>query len=206
MADVARVEDVDAIKQFRAALAKFAESATAALDDADAEVGRTAMWLEQEQSRHWANQVRKRQELVVRCKEAVRQKQIYKDSAGRQVPADDEKKALAKANALLAEAEAKGLAVQKHGRRIQREGAMYRGSTQRLRTALGDEVPNALAKLGNLIGTLERYAAATPGEARSTAGPTADGVADGAMTRPEPGEAPDDPAPAVAEPSEPEKE
>lgn len=174
MAEGARVESIDAIKDFRAALAKFAELAAVALDDAEGEVGRCAVWLEHEQSRYWAGQLKKRHELVNQCREAVRQKTLFKDSTGRTSSAIDEKKMLARAQAALAEAEQKIKAVERHARLIQRERSLYKGHTQRLQTTLGENLPNAIARMGNQIAALERYAAAAPTETASTAASTAD--------------------------------
>ncbi len=165
----ARVESIDAVKGFRAALAKFVETATVALDDADGEVGRTLMWLEQEQSRHWKNEHRKRAEAVAKAKQAVRDKTLFKDSTGGKSSAVDERKLLAAAERKVAEAEAKIKAVGRYARLLRRESTVYKGQTQRLSTTLHDNVPSALARLGNQIQLLEKYAAGGPESARSAA-------------------------------------
>ena len=63
-------------------------------------------WLEREQQQHWTTQIRKRTEIVGRCKEAVRMKKLFKDSSGRTQSALDEEKALAIALKRLAEGRA----------------------------------------------------------------------------------------------------
>ena len=171
----ARVESIEAVKAFRAALAKFAETATAALDEAEGEVGRTRRWVEQEQSRFWKNEHRRRAEAVARAKEKVREKTLFKDSTGGKSSAVDERKLLAAAERKLLEAEEKLKAVQRYGRLLQREATVYKGQVQRLSTMLQDGVPTALAKLGNQITLLEKYASGAPESARSTAAPPAEG-------------------------------
>ena len=171
----ARVESIDAVKGFRAALAKFAETAAVALDDAESEVGRTLMWLEQEQSRFWKNEHRKRAEAVAKAKQAVRDKTLFKDSTGGKSSAVDERKQLAAAERKLLEAEEKLKAVGRYARLLRRESTVYKGQVQRLSTTLHDNVPNALARLGNQIQLLEKYAAGGPEAARSAANSEATG-------------------------------
>jgi hypothetical protein len=157
----ANVREIDALKDFRASLVKFAEAGQLSLSDADSDILRTLHWLEMEMVPHWGTQIRKREELVSRCKDAVRQKTIYKDSTGRQQSAIDEMKALKKAQAMLDEAQQKFTAAKQFIRRIQHMQMEYRGQTQKLGLALGSDVPNYVAKLGNLISILEQYAAPT---------------------------------------------
>lgn len=165
----ARVESVDAIKAFRRAWLKFAEVANVALTEAEADAQGTLRWLESEQRVHWQNQVRKTTELVSRCAEAVRHKQIFKDSTGRTSSAVDEQKALAKAKRLKEIAEEKLENVRKHAPRLSREIMLYKGQAQRLSTFVASDIPTAAAKLDKIVGTLESYLALA---AADTGGPT----------------------------------
>ncbi|MFT3786345.1 MAG: hypothetical protein QM770_09275 [Tepidisphaeraceae bacterium] len=166
----ANVRDIDVIKDFRAALVKFAEAAQVSLTDADSDVLRTLHWLEMEMVPYWTTQIRKREELVSRCKDAVRQKTMYKDATGRPQSAIDEMKQLKKAQALLEEAQQKWTASKAYVRRIQHAQMEYRGQTQKLGLTLTTEVPNTVAKLGNLLNLLDQYAApASLGEVGSMA-------------------------------------
>jgi hypothetical protein len=123
---------LEAIRNFRATLVKFIETAGVCLADADADVQRTLSWLELEMAPHWATQIRKREELVMRCKDAVRQKLLYKDSTGRPGSAIDEQKALKKAQAMLEEAQQKFTASKQYIRRIQKQQLDYRGRCRSL--------------------------------------------------------------------------
>ena len=58
MSEGARVESIDALRNFKRALQKFAEAASVALGDAESEIQRTQIWLETEQRSHWNNQAR----------------------------------------------------------------------------------------------------------------------------------------------------
>jgi hypothetical protein len=159
----AKVESIEALSGFRVALVKFQEDCTAALGDAESDVHAALRWLENDQVSHWSSQIRQRQELVARAAEAVRQKQLFKDSSGRQQSAIEEQKALAKAQARLAEAEQKLAATKQWIRRLQKELTLYKGQTQRFTTTVTQEVPSAIKHIGALEYTLKEYLAMQPG-------------------------------------------
>src|SRR5688500_18460499 len=123
----ARVDSIEAIKAFKLALWKFAETANVALADAEAEAAGTLRWVETEQRTHWQNAVRKSQELVARAEEALRHKRIFKDASGRTPSAVDEEKALAKAKRMKEHAEEKLENVRRYTPRLAREIMIYKG-------------------------------------------------------------------------------
>jgi hypothetical protein len=153
----ARVENIEALKAFKRALWRFAEIANAALADAEADALHTHRWLESEQRQYWTSNVRKSQELVQRCAEAVRHKKIFKDASGRQQSAVEEEKALAKAKRMLEHAEQKLENVRRYTPRLERETLLYKGQVQRLSTFVAGEIPAAAAKLDKMVEQLEAY-------------------------------------------------
>jgi len=155
----ARVESVDAIKNFRRAWLKFAEAANVALTEAEADAMSTLRWLETEQRSWWQNQVRKTTDLVSRCDEALRHKKIFKDASGRTPSAVDEEKALAKAKRMKEIAEEKLENVRKYTPRLAREIQLYKGQAQRLGTFVASDIPTGAAKLDKIVQTLESYLA-----------------------------------------------
>src|SRR5947207_8735160 len=159
----AKVENIDALRALRVAMIKFAEGALTALGDAEAEMQRVLMWLEMEQHQYWQGQIRKRQEIVGRCAEAVRFKKLYKDSTGKRQSAVEEEKALALAKHRLAEAEEKLQSVRKYIPRLQREIQVYKGSVQRFATTVQIDVPVAINQLSTMVMQLENYVALTAG-------------------------------------------
>ena len=184
----ARVQNIDTLKHFRIALWKFAESANVALGDAEGEVQRTVSWLQGEQQQFWTSQIRKRHEFVNRCKDAVRQKQLFKDSTGRVQSAVDELKALGIAKKKLEEAEQKLINTKRHSGKLQKELHMYKGAVQGFATAVASDLPTAVANLDRMIHSLEAYVSltASSGVPEDTATPAsaAAGSGDGnAMTR-----------------------
>ncbi len=184
MAKGARVESLDVFRQLRSALVKFAEASIAALGDAESEMQRLQMWVENEQSTYWQGQLRKRQAALVKAKEALRQKQLFKDVTGARQSYVDEEKAVASAMRQVQEAEQKLVNVKRWTRQLEKEINLYKGSVQRFSTSVYVDVPSAVAKLDRLGATLQGYLAVAPENVASTAeGP--DQTA--AMSRPEPG-------------------
>ncbi len=190
----AGVHSTEALGDFRAALWKFAESATAALGDADAEIDRTMLWLETEQAAYWSGQIHRRHELVMRAKEALRAKKMFRTELARPSVVE-EQKALEVAERRLEEANGKLVAVRKYSVMLKKQMLIYRGMVQRFAGDVQVEIPKAVAHLDRLMAELERYLMLQP-EGASTEVPSAGsgGVdAPASMARPEPGE-PEEPA------------
>jgi hypothetical protein len=157
MGEAVRVDSIDVFKEFKIALWKFQEAATVALGDAESEMHRVLLWLQTEQDSHWQHQIRKREEIVGRCKEAVRMKQIFKDSTGRQQSAIEEEKALKVALRNLEEARQKLAMVRKWSRLLPKEIEMYKGGVQRFATSVQVDIPVAASHLDKLAQKLEAY-------------------------------------------------
>lgn len=149
---------LDAIRDFRIALVKFIEMANICLADADGEILRTLHWLEMEMAPYWATQIRKREEVVGRWKDAVRQKTLYKDATGGRQSAVDEMKQLKKAEAALTEAQEKFVASKQYIRRIQKQQMEYKGQVTKLNLALTGYLAGCLAKLQALQNIIAQYA------------------------------------------------
>lgn len=164
MGESANISSIDALKAFRIALIKFQESALVALAEGEGDLTGTLHWLESEQFPYWNGQIRKRHETLERAKEALRMKQLFKDSAGRIPHAIEEQKAVQKAKLSLAEAEEKLANVKKYGRLLVRELQVYKGSVQRFATTVVSDIPVATAQLGHFVNTLEQYAALAPAD------------------------------------------
>jgi hypothetical protein len=199
----ARVESLDSLQALKVALVKFSEASMVALADAESEVSRTMMWLENEQTAHWQNQIRKRQQIVERCKEALRSKKIFKDAFGRQQSTIDEEKALRKATLLLEEAELKYANTRKAVNVMRREQQNFKGGLQRFHTCIEADVPAAVAQLSNMLATLKQYVAAAPAAVASQAPSDYDPAPSMARAQPaDPSLTPQPPAPTPEPPKE----
>ena len=169
MSHQARVDSTVALKQFRAALCKFAEAVGGALDEAEGEVRRTEDWVRSDQPNYWKQQIRKRTELYTRAKSALTRKKLMPSATGTPHAAIEEERALALAQRQLEEAKQKLENVKKWRRRLEEETHAYRAATQSLGLMIQADVPTATAQLDNMVAALEEYATAPPGEVRSVA-------------------------------------
>ena len=157
MAEGARIHSTDAVRQFRAALIKYAETGNVALTSADGDIDRVMGWLERDQTTFWANQVRKRHEFVVRCEEAVRAKRLFKGADGTPQSAVDEIKALAVAKRKEEEAAYKVAAVKKAIMVLRKEGQLYKGRVQKLGTTMTSDLPKAVHRLDKYMEQIDAY-------------------------------------------------
>jgi hypothetical protein len=105
--------------------------------------------------------MRKRHEAVMKAKEALRYKQIFKSPTGGKQSTVDEEKAVAVALRRFAEAEAKMANVKKWIRQLHKEAHIYRGSVQRLGTTVSTDLPHAASKIARMVTALEGYVALT---------------------------------------------
>ena len=157
MADQVKVEDFEVFSLFRAAMLKFAQAVTQSLSNADSQIARTHSWLEGEQRSYWEGQIRKRQEAVLKAREAVRQKKLYKDSSGHTRTAIEEEKILAQCVAAVEEAQRKLEAIRKWLPRLEKAADLYRSGVSRLSRTVEGDVPRAVALLDRLAVSLEGY-------------------------------------------------
>ncbi len=170
MSERVRVESVEALEKFRAALCKFAETVRVGLDEAEAEIQRTSFWIKQEQHNYWKRQVHKRAEVYAQAKRALKRKKTEKTALGGKYSCVDEEKALAAAERRLEEAKQKVANVRRWSRLFDEESFSYGGVVQGMNLAVEAEIPNALAQLDNMIAAIEAYASsAPPSVQRSTA-------------------------------------
>lgn len=206
----ARVESLDVLKGFKVALVKFIEAANVALVDAESDLNRTRLWIETEQSTHWQRQIRQRQDKLARAEEALRMKKVFKDVTGARQSYIDEEKAVQKARRALEEAQHKAAATTAWKRKMEKVSHDFRGSIQKLSTTVSADLPAAVARVENLLRTLEQYVALGPSETGSTAeagalpggaSPAAEpgqSMARGVIDEPPPPESPSQPGPPAA--------
>ncbi|MGC4033901.1 MAG: hypothetical protein QM754_19645 [Tepidisphaeraceae bacterium] len=157
MADGARVQDIDAIRSFRASLVKFIEASQAAMIDAEGELTKRISWVEGEQSVFWQHNIRKLQDLIGQLKEQIRMKKLFKDSSGRTPSAFDEEKKLRAAQQKMAIAEEKLMNCRRWAKQLQREHLIYRGGIQRLQTMLSADLVVGVSNLDKVIVQIDQY-------------------------------------------------
>ncbi len=196
MSTAARVESFDALRRFRVALCKIAETIATCLAEAEAELQRTASWLTLEQHRYWKREGEKRAEAYTRAKSLLTRKKADKTVLQTSMSCVEEEKALALATRRLQEAQEKSANVKRWTRLLDQEAFAYKTVAQGLEQLVTVDVQVALAHLDNMLAALEQYAQVGGPAAQASVAPGADAepsaepTAYASVARPEaPGEA-----------------
>lgn len=155
MRQAARVRSINALKDFKRALAGFAALANNALGEAQADLQRTAWWVQHDQVTHWQVQKRKRTAQLALAKSELFRAQV--SSAEQGGSATLERRAVDRAEQMLQEAEQKLENVKRWARILEREVILYKGHSQQLARAVEGDVPRALVRLDKMIAALEKY-------------------------------------------------
>ncbi len=156
MSNQADVRSVDAIKEFRVALALFAEDALGALGTVNVEAKRTIHWVQHDRRAYWAEQIKRRQEQVAQAKAEVFRRKLAKTDDS--TPAmSEQKEKLRNAEARLQDAERRVVLVKKWETALQQAVFEYHGASRRMSSLAGGDVPRAMAVLERMIGALEAY-------------------------------------------------
>jgi hypothetical protein len=161
MSQGAQVGSVAAIEAFQAALAKYIDESKQALTMIDLEIRRAVDWVRIDRAEHWKHEIRRSGEAVNRAKDDLHRCISFKGMEGYTPSCVDERKALQRAEERLRQAEQKAEAVRKWTRAMQHELNEYAGRIVQFNAALEGDIPKALATLGRILDTLERYMTVT---------------------------------------------
>jgi hypothetical protein len=160
MGEQATVHSIEALHDFRAALAIFAEEASAALGAVNMEVRRTLQWVQYDRRSYWQEQIKRRREQVATAQAEVFRRKLAKTADN--TPAMSEQKELLRtAEARLREAEVRAGLVKKWEPALQQAALEYRASTRRIGAVVAD-VPRAIFVLGRMVEALEAYLREAP--------------------------------------------
>jgi hypothetical protein len=161
MSQGAQVGSVAAIEAFQAALAKYIDDSKQALTMIDLEIRRAVDWVRIDRAEHWKHEIRRSGEALNRAKDEYHRCISFKSMEGYMPSCVDERKAIQRAEQRLKEAEQKAEAVRKWTRAMQHELNEYAGRIVQFNAALDGDIPKALATLGRILDTLERYTSTT---------------------------------------------
>jgi hypothetical protein len=210
MSSQATVHSIDALKEFRVALALYGEDTLAALGAIEAEVRRTVRWLQEDRPYYWQEQIKRRREQVSLAKAEVFRRKLQQ-RPDYTPPMSEQMENLRRAEASLQDAEKRLTMVRKWQPILQQAVLEYHGSIQRLKDLAAADVPGAVNLLTRLIDALEAYLSVQPpaGGGPSTpagrAAPELEAIATRILAEPiavgEP--PPADDSPALDEPAEP---
>jgi len=157
----ADVRSIDAVRDWHAALANYADSLSEALAGVELELRRGDEWLDEQQAL-WKQAIRDCEEEVVRAKAELSQRK-FKTWDGRDPDTTVQERALRRAKARLEHAEVQVERVRQwKGRLPKIIDEMYRGAGRRLQHFLEDDLPKGQAELARRIASLEVYAELRP--------------------------------------------
>ena len=152
----ADVRSIEAIKEFRAVLAIYAEEAQGALGAVKMEARRAVQWLQHDRKNHWSEQIKRRREQVASARAEVARRRLAKTPE--HTPAfSEQKELLRQAEASLREAESKVALIKKWEPALQLAVLELHASIRRINDLSGTDVPRASMLLGRLIDALEAY-------------------------------------------------
>ena len=156
MSNQADVQSIDALKEFRVALALFSEDVLQALGGVDTELKRTAQWVHHDRRTYWQEQIKRRREQVTMAQSEVFRRKLQKTSD--YTPAmSEQKELLRKAEAALQDAELRLGLVKKWETAIQQTLLEYHSTTARIKNLSAGDIPRAIALLERMIVSLEAY-------------------------------------------------
>jgi hypothetical protein len=165
--DGANVKSIDAITRFKATIGSARDDLARALAEADSDIDRAQLWIEREAPAYWKRQLTLRAEEVTVCKSALYRKQVTVSAKDSKPSVVDEKKALQRAQARLAEAEDKAKACKRWATTFQREVILFKGTMSAMQTVVERDLPMAIALMNRMAEALARYAAPEPVELQS---------------------------------------
>ena len=155
MAEFARVTSIEALRQFKGALADFAEQVGLALSEAQSDVQRTVSWMSNDRLLHWQRELKKRQERLALAKSELFRKQL--ESNDTRTSAVVERKNVAKAEHLVEEAEQKLKNVKKWKSVLERELMLFRAQCAQVSAVAQSDVPITIGRMEKMIVSLEGY-------------------------------------------------
>lgn len=152
----AHVTSLDAISQFRQALAAFSGDVHQVIDELMLELQRALEWIEQDRTRYWPAQARRASDAVAEARVQLERKQLTIDRHERP-SCYEEKKALQRAVERLRYCEEQVRVTRHWLLECQRQADRFRTKLSKLRHFLDQDVVAALARLEHMSAVLNKY-------------------------------------------------
>jgi hypothetical protein len=165
----ADVRSIEALKDFRAVLALYAEEAQGALGAVKMEAKRTVYWLHHDRKTYWTEQIKRSREAVSSARAEVSRRRMAK-TADNNPAMSEQKELLRKAEARLREAEMKVALIKKWEPALQLAVLELYSSVRRIGDLSGTDVARASMLLGRFVDALEAYTRDAPPAALSQFG------------------------------------
>jgi hypothetical protein len=161
MSQSANVRSVEAIHDFKVALANFAEDARNALGSSEMEIRRTRDWLQRDQLSYWMSQIKHCNEKVSMARTELFRRKISQQGSDA-VSDTEQKENLKLAQRRLEEAEDKVKIIKKWIPVFDHAIAEYHATSQPLGDRLSGTLVNSMTLLERMITSLEAYIATAP--------------------------------------------
>lgn len=161
MSRSANVHSLEAIRQFRVAVLKFAEDATAAVEMLRQQSHRALEWIDHDRPSFWKNETRRCFDDVAEKRSHLAKRQQI-SVGGRRPSCIEEKNALQRAKRRLEAAVAMNTTVRKWSIKVHRAADVYATRIARLDRILSHDIPQLVGLLERIITSLEAYATSAP--------------------------------------------
>lgn len=158
MPERAKVTSLEAIEAFRAKLIIYRERAGRLLDEVSDDVTRTRLWLQNDRTAHWQNEIKRRQHNLEQRQQELFSAQL----SGLRDASYVQQAAVQKAKASIRDADARLQLVKQWNRQFDHRVEPLARNAEKLRHNLGHDLGEAVAWLGETIKTISAYAELSP--------------------------------------------
>jgi hypothetical protein len=153
----ANVRSIEALESVRLAMVECLDALGTALSEAQGEVGKAIDWVHGDRVPHWHRRVQRLAEEVNSARSLLFRKETVTSSKDSKPSVVDERKALARAKAMVEDAEDRGRRSKAWANAMPREQAILKRGLSALEVMVERELPQAIAMLGRMIEALEGY-------------------------------------------------
>ena len=153
----ANVRSIDALGRLRVAMVQCLDDLKVALSEAETEVSKAEAWVSGDRIPHWRRRQQQLAEEVNSARSALFRKETVTSSKDSKPSVVDEKKALARAKAMLEDAGERARRSRAWAIEMPREQAIFKRGISPIATMVDRELPAAIHALGRMIEALEGY-------------------------------------------------
>ncbi|MBX9789851.1 MAG: hypothetical protein K2Y37_13120 [Pirellulales bacterium] len=171
MSRTARVQSIEALEQFRAALSIFTDQASQGLATVRSDAERFLNWLGHDQFKYWQHQIRVRDERLAEAKSDLHRCLAATIDPHRTPSCHQEKKLVEQAKRRLEEAEEKLAAVRRWAAIVEEAILDFQAHAEPLAGALATDLPKAVTRLDRIVALLIEYTQLAPPELKTAAAP-----------------------------------
>ncbi|MBX3436634.1 MAG: hypothetical protein KF861_04020 [Planctomycetaceae bacterium] len=159
----AKVTDIAAVREFKAALMAFQTEATAALESMTMQLQRTLDWVEHDRPAYWNKQLQLGFDRLAQSRSQLNTC-LMRTVAGRRPACIEEKQAYERAKRRLAHCQEMAPRVKHWAMKLTHESDEFRGRTSAFARCVENDLPRMIALIERTATALERYAEVAGGQ------------------------------------------